>query len=302
MLALALAAARCSPPPRRRPRARDQLTILQDDSSSLGSNGERRDATLDEWKALGVDIVKMRVDWRDISPDEKPADPTDPAAYQRRRVAALRPRHPRRPGARHAGLPDARRPRAQLGQRARAPRACPAASTGRTPTLFEQFVQAAGTRYSGSYTPPPGEYSDPLPLPRVTIWSIWNEPNLVSWLSPQKRRRRSIYRNLLYGGLRRPERTGHGGDTILYGELLPFARGNTTAGVRRRPLAFLREMACVDRRYRAYTRLAARRKRGCATSARCPARRRPPPVHARRRPARQVAPQGRRVDRRAQPR
>src|SRR3954470_7795054 len=62
--------------------SRDQVTILQDDHQLLSANGARRDAALDEWKSLGVDVVKLRVDWRDISPDEKPGDPADPAAYR----------------------------------------------------------------------------------------------------------------------------------------------------------------------------------------------------------------------------
>jgi hypothetical protein len=126
--------------------------------------------------------------------------------------------------------------------------------------LFQQFVQATGTRYSGNYTAPPGDYSDPLPLPRVIIWSIWNEGNLVSWLSPQKEAPQ-LYRNLLYGGFDGLNASGHGNDTILYGELLPFARG-ASGSVRRRPLEFLREVACVNRRFRAY-RGSSARKRGC---------------------------------------
>ena len=35
-------------------------------------------------------------------------------------------------------------------------------------TEFGKFVRAVGTRFS-----------------TVKIWSIWNEPNLSSWLSPQ---------------------------------------------------------------------------------------------------------------------
>ena len=46
-------------------------------------------------------------------------------------------------------------------------------------SAFKQFVQAVGTRYSGTYDPTldqtmPG---DPNDLPRVSFWEIWNEPN-----------------------------------------------------------------------------------------------------------------------------
>jgi hypothetical protein len=239
---------------------RDQLTILQDDSQLLGSSGDLRDSTLDEWKALGVDVVKIRVNWRDMSPDDKPADPSDPAAYKadhwQRYDRAIR-------GAQERGMQvflmlGGHAPRWASEQ---SPEGLPNGVHKPDPALFGQFVTAVGTRYSGSYTAPAGQYSDPNPLPRVTIWSIWNEPNLVSWLSPQKNAP-AIYRNLLYAGSDALAASGHGGDTLLYGELLPFARGNKTAGVRRRPLEFLREMACVDKRYRPYSGSKAR-KRGC---------------------------------------
>jgi hypothetical protein len=247
--------------------SRDQVTILQDDNQLIGSNGDRRDATLDEWKALGVDVVKLRVDWRDISPDEKPADPADPAAYRAEKWQhydrAIR-------GAQQRGMQVF----LMLGGHAPkwasepSPDGLPGGVQRPDPALFGQFVQATGKRYSGDYTAPPGDYSDPLPLPKVTIWSIWNEPNLASWLAPQKEAPR-IYRNLLYAGFDGLNATGHGGETILYGELLPFARGNKTAGVRRRPLEFLREMACVDKRYRAYKGSQAK-KRGCEKFRRLP--------------------------------
>jgi hypothetical protein len=226
----------------------------------LSADDERRDATLDEWKSLGVDVVKLRVNWRDLSPENRPSDPSDPAAYKaeewQRYDRAIR-------GATERGM----RVFLMLGGHApkwasdTSPEGLPNGVHRPSANLFEQFVRATGRRYSGSYTAPSGPYSDPLPLPRVTIWSLWNEPNLVSWLSPQ-REAPQLYRNLMYAGFDGLNATGHRGDTILYGELLPFARGNKTAGVRRHPLEFLREVACVDKRFRPYTGSKAR-KRGC---------------------------------------
>jgi hypothetical protein len=241
---------------------RSQVTILQDDSLLLGA-AERRDATLDEWRALGVDVVKIRVNWRDMSPRERPADPSDPNAYSADHWArydrAIR-------GAKERGMEVF----LMLGGHAppwaskKSPRGLSAGVHRPNASLFGQFVRAVGTRYAGNYA----EYGGGPPLPRVTIWSIWNEPNLVSWLSPQRQAPR-LYRNLLYAGFDGLNATGHGGDTILYGELLPFARGNRTAGVRRRPIEFLRELACVDRRYRAY-RGSKARARGCQRFRRLP--------------------------------
>ena len=73
------------------------------------------------------------------------------------------------------------------------------------------FATAAGARYSGSFGG----------LPRVAIWSIWNEPNLFSWLAPQRRRgvplSPSIYRGLYLAGHRGLRDSGHGADRILLG-------------------------------------------------------------------------------------
>ena len=78
---------------------------------------------------------------------------------------------------------------------------------------FRLFAQAAGAHF-----------------PDVDIWSIWNEPNLYSWLSPQRRKGTplspSIYRGLYLDGHRGLSDSGHGGDTILLGELMP--RGGTS--------------------------------------------------------------------------
>jgi len=106
-------------------------------------------------------------------------------------------------------------------------------------------------------------------LPRVGLWSVWNEPNLGSWLRPQKRKGRPFaphhYRKLVRKAAAALRKTGHRGDTLLLGELLPYG-GNRN---RMRPLHFLRELACVNRRYRPFRGKAAR-KRGCKKFKRLP--------------------------------
>jgi hypothetical protein len=257
MLALAVAACAVLLPATPASAARSQLTVLQDDSLLL-NQAERRDETLDEWDTLGVDVVKIRLNWRDLSPRRRPSNPSDPAAY----VASEWVRYDRtiraaqQRGMRVFLLLGGQAPSWASKKKSGIPRGVHKPNAG----LFKQFVRAAGRRYSGSYAPVPGG-GDPGVLPRVTIWSIWNEPNLVSWLSPQSSAPR-IYRNLLYAGFDGLNATGHGRDTILSGELLPFARGST-GRVRRRPLEFMRAVACVDSRYRAYRGRKARSK-GCS--------------------------------------
>jgi hypothetical protein len=107
-------------------------------------------------------------------------------------------------------------------------------------------------------------------FPNVDLWSLWNEPNLYSWLSPQRKKGTpispSLYRNLYLAGHAGLERSGHDGDTILLGELMP--RGGTSSK-KVPPLDFLREMACLDKNYRQYRGTAAR-KRGCKRVGRIP--------------------------------
>jgi hypothetical protein len=118
------------------------------------------------------------------------------------------------------------------------------------PAEFGKFAEAVGKRY-----------------PSVHLFSVWNEPNLVSWLSPQYSGKvpasPRIYRGLLnavYGGM---QRSGHGSDQLLVGELLPFSRSSGNSTKKIRPLTFLRELACLDSHYRPF-RGSTARKRGCS--------------------------------------
>jgi hypothetical protein len=135
------------------------------------------------------------------------------------------------------------------------------------PALFEQFVKAVGTRYDGRYTPPGATH----PLPRISFWSFWNEPNYGQDLAPQASHHStvelspSLYRGLLDAGYAALQATGHARDTILFGETAP--RGQTVGNVPgnfglMKPLRFLRALYCVDASYRRLSGIAAS-ERGC---------------------------------------
>jgi hypothetical protein len=239
-----------------------QLTIMQDDTEL---HTDRMDQRLDEMKALGADVVKLRLPWRYIAPggSTKPNfDATDPNAYPTGAwdsydaiVRGIVARH-MRPYITITG------PAPDWASSHHDPLDNPAASE------FAKFVQAAGSRYSGNFQGGNGNgYNDPLQrLPRVSIWSLWNEPNLASWLKPQYSggvpRSPAIYRKLAYATQDGLTASGHSSDTFLIAELLPFARSGRTGVTKVRPIQFLREMACVDRHYRPYKGSAAK-KRGC---------------------------------------
>src|SRR5690349_21219502 len=118
---------------------------------------------------------------------------------------------------------------------------------------------AIASLFSGGPTPPTAQAAQSGALPAVKLWSVWNEPNLPVFLLPQRSSSKShypvsptLYRNLYraaYSGL---AGSGHAKDTILLGELLPVGKSSHTTRSSIRPLEFLREVACVDRRYHAF--------------------------------------------------
>ena len=57
-------------------------------------------------------------------------------------------------------------------------------------TDLENFAYAAAERYSGLWIPPAWQQNPSLgignsPLPKVNLWTAWNEPNNPLWLTPQ---------------------------------------------------------------------------------------------------------------------
>ena len=264
--------------------SKGQLSIFQHDEILRGSGEAERSQVLDEIDGLGVDVVKVLVNWRALAPagNSKPSgfDGANPASYSADAwapyddlVAETRARGMRVLFALGGLAPDWASTKA------------PIAGSGRpSPKQFRKFVKAVGTRYSGSYVAgggaapgpmPPEDPDMPLPLPlqadaaqagttlpRVALYSVWNEPNLGNWLHPQHRNGRPYaphhYRRLVKGAKAGLVASGHGKDPMLIGELVPFGAANN----RIRPLEFLREMACVDGHYRPFHGRAAR-KRGC---------------------------------------
>lgn len=284
-----------------------QESVFQDDRILL--NPDTRDRALDELDALGVDTIRVLVIWRSVAPsagskNRPDFDAADPAAYGdgfARYDDLVR-------GAAARGMSVLMTPTAPIPDWASQ---CTRTRSRCKPKTaeFGKFVQALGTRYSGSWPPappaPPGgggggggggepsplpipipfgdtagsgtasAQSEPAPnqLPRVSSWSVWNEPNLSSWLVPQVARSggRRIrfaarrYRELFRAAARALAATGHGEDRLLMGELAPIGRTGATA-----PVEFLREVLCLDSRRRAY-RGAAAKARGCRSVGRLPA-------------------------------
>lgn len=217
-----------------------QESLFQDDTSLLFSTHDRRQETLDELKALGVDTIRSNLLWNWVAPNPnsktRPAgfDAADPNAYgglwfrfdELARGAAARgiTLQWTITGPIPAWASDCNG-------------SVPLRHTCRpNPREYGQFVKAVGTRYSGLYAG----------LPRVSRWSLWNEPNQAGWLYPQTKAP-SIYRSLAYAGISGLEATGHGDDMILLGETAPLGRRFGPAQRRNMaPLPFWQGVLCVQ--------------------------------------------------------
>jgi hypothetical protein len=188
-----------------------------------------RDKTLDEITSLGVDNIRQLVYWHDFAPNPDSAvkpnfDPTDPAAYPPgtwdsldKLFAAAQQRHVA----------------IQLTLTGPVPKWATKSKrdtvTDPNPAEFGAFATAVVRRYGD----------------RVSLWSIWNEPNHPDFLRPQYKKGKPasprIYRTLFRAGAAAIRAKGGQHDTILMGETAPIGNTNVV-----RPLVFLRGALCLD--------------------------------------------------------
>jgi hypothetical protein len=255
-----------------------QLSMMEDDTHLEADPA----GTLEQMRTLGVDVVRVSMAWQTVAPNPNSTraprgfDASDPAAYPEATWKVW-----------DAIVTDAQRdgitvdldvmggaPRWALGPGRPAGNKNP--NWEPSPAAYGQFVQAVATRYSGNYDPAEDESDpgNPGDLPRVSFWSIWNEPDYGPSLAPQGvpgdllvENSPRMYRRLLDAAWSALQATDHppSTDTILFGELAP--RGEKRWGVfsGMKPLVFLRALYCVDSSYRELRRTAAR-LRGCPTT------------------------------------
>jgi hypothetical protein len=143
---------------------------------------------------------------------------------------------------------------------------------------YGQFMRAMGKRYSGTFKPK----GQSTALPKVSMWSLWNEPNFGEDLGPQATNDSTIltaptaYRGLVNQGYNALKATGHAHDTILIGELAaegsePGRNPRSTGGLpgnsgQTRPQLFLRQLYCVGNNFKPLTGTAAKSV-SCPTTA-----------------------------------
>ena len=121
---------------------------------------------------------------------------------------------------------------------------------------LQKFAAAAAERYSGLFSPPtwqqdPNNATSALPLPKVTMWTAWNEPNNPIWLFPQYKRVNGSWVvwsafqyakicNAVYNGVHSPDLGPIAGEQVACGVTGP--KGNDAPGTSRAsvdPLTFL---------------------------------------------------------------
>jgi len=220
------------------------------------------------FRSLGANVVKVTVYWNQFAPNPNSATPpkhfngADPAAYPARNWAWL-----------DAAVRAAKADKLQIALQVDAPAPTWAAGKGYqqhkhfegswnpSSGYLEKFVQALGTRYSGTYKTSKSKVA--LALPRVNMWMVWNEPNFGFSLQPQSTDGGKIissaieYRSLVSGAWVGLYLSGHRppSDTILIGETAPRGAGTTNTtkwsaynpglGAMTLPMIFMSQLYCV---------------------------------------------------------
>lgn len=232
--------------------------VLQDDAELLNRSPARVRADLRRARDLGVGVVRLTASWSRIAPRPdatrppgRPFRASDPARYA---AGAwdhldLAVREASRAGL--AVLIDI----AFWAPRWAVARASSNPDRSRDvpdPEAFAAFATAVARRYSGSFRP----LASGPPLPRVTRFATWNEPNHPAFLAPQWRSRPGggfdaaspeIYRRMHEAA--EPAIHAVSPDaTVLLGNLAAIGGPEGVDGVP--PLRFLRDLACVDERLR----------------------------------------------------
>jgi hypothetical protein len=214
-----------------------QESIVQDDNLVLYSPQGVRDAAMDDFKNLGADTVRALIIWSRVAPTPQathvPAgDMADPATYDGNWApydALLTAAQAR--GLKVLFTPTGPGPAWASGCKGSASARQPCRPS---PTQFRRFMTAVARHFPGQHR-----------------WSIYNEPNVRSWLSPQfsggKPVSPDLYRSLYRAALGGLRDAGRGSDRVLLGETAPSTTGSSTA---RAPsmatLTFINRLFCMS--------------------------------------------------------
>lgn len=218
---------------------RPLVTAITDDFSYGGSDAE---LAFERTRKAGARMTSLVVRWDAIAPGgaKKPAsfDPSDPAdpAYRwskldrkiRLAVASgLRP------------IVGFYQSPAWAEDKSAHPSfydGFPAGPYKPSPAEIGEFAHALAVRYSGSFQG----------LPRVRYWRLWNEPNLIGFLSPQYENGQPFapaWYRLMLDSFARAVRAVHRDNVVVAGTLAPFSNKSAVMA----PLTFMRSLFCLSR-------------------------------------------------------
>jgi hypothetical protein len=220
-----------------------QVTYFEASNDLL--DAKSRPHTFQQLQALGVRALRLELKWADVAPGQDSATrpsfvATNPGLYAW--------------GAYDAIVAEAQRLHWPVLLTVTAPAPRWATSNRKAPYItrpepkaFEEFMTAVALHYGS----------------RVSLFSIWNEPNHPAFLLPQWNSNGTpasprIYRGLYQAGYTGLQKGGIAHPKVLFGETAPT--GYDTVNVRREhgkallhdvaPLAFLRGALCLDTHYR----------------------------------------------------
>ena len=214
----------------------DDRLLFADDASAA--------RTAAEWKASGVDAVRIIARWGAHAP--APEQRSAPAGFD-----AADPDDPRydwRGLDRAVGAVRAQGMQVVL------------TVTGWGPVWGSQFPVKRNPRYK----PDPAKFAAYATAvarrygAQTDRYIVWNEPNIAQWLQPQSqcssRGRCTPYAPHHYRRLARAAepalRAADPGAQVMLGALAPRGTSGSSANGNLRPLSFLRAFGCVDRSYR----------------------------------------------------
>ena len=219
-----------------------------DEGLFQSSDPAARTLWLDRARSINSSWIRLRANWNLIAPSRRhhgfrASDPRTPAYDWTTLDASLRSAAAAH---QHVLLQLVAPPTWALG--GHAPRSAFPGTWKPRSSAVGAFADALAFRYSGRFGDPlhPGH-----PLPTVSSFQIWNEPNLSRYLAPQwthARRGRwvaaspAIYRSMLnaaFANIKAVQRHA----TVLAAGTAPY--GDSPGGPRMTPVAFWRELLCL---------------------------------------------------------
>jgi hypothetical protein len=241
--------------------AKNQVTEFEDDGQLSGSLAQTQ-ATMDKFRNLGAQEVRVYVEWSAVVPSAtsftRPSifNPTNTNGYiwthYNNVVTAARRDHLKLDFVLSGGAPDWAISKGYPKGGAYIHYAWKPSAT-----LWGDFVHAAVAKFGGS----------------VHAWEIYNEPNFGEDLAPQKSGKYDLgasqYRSLVDAAWKQFTALHKTHDTITIGQIT--ARGQSGGSLpgdygQTKPLSFIRDLYCVSTKFKPLTGSAAKYA-GCPTSA-----------------------------------